>query len=239
MSFDVKEFTKADINIFLKELAKEYAKLTHKKMKAELILAGGASILVNYGFRNMTTDIDAIIQAPTAMKDAINNVGNKFGLPKGWLNSDFTKTPSFSSKLSQYSEYYKTYSNVLEIRTISAEYLIAMKLRSGREFKNDMSDILGILGECQKKSKTITIKEIQRAVIELYGDWDSLPKTSKIFIDDVMQCVNFEELYFKMRNEESKAQNLLLDFQVKNPGAVKMSNASDILNQLKNRKKSK
>lgn len=91
MLFDAKEFTKEDIDIFLKELAKEYRKLTHKKMKAELILIGGASILVNYGFRNMTTDIDAIIQAPTAMEDAISIVGNRFGLPKGWLNSDFTK----------------------------------------------------------------------------------------------------------------------------------------------------
>lgn len=91
MLFDAKEFTKEDIDIFLKELAKEYRKLTRKKMKAELILIGGASILVNYGFRNMTTDIDAIIQAPTAMEDAINIVGNRFGLPKGWLNSDFTK----------------------------------------------------------------------------------------------------------------------------------------------------
>lgn len=236
MLFDAKEFTKEDIDIFLKELAKEYRKLTHKKMKAELILIGGASILVNYGFRNMTTDIDAIIQAPTAMEDAINIVGNRFGLPKGWLNSDFTKTPSFSARLSQYSEYYKTYSNVLEIRTIAAEYLIAMKLRSGREFKNDLSDVVGILSECQQRSYPITYQEIHRAVLELYGNWDNLPKTSQEFINDVMKYANYEELYLKIRNEESKSQDLLLDFQEKNPGMVRMSNANDILNHLKNQK---
>ncbi len=33
-----KEFTKENIDLFLKELAKEYRKLTGKKMPAELIL---------------------------------------------------------------------------------------------------------------------------------------------------------------------------------------------------------
>ena len=42
-------------------------------MPAEIILVGGAAILVNYGFRAMTTDIDAIIHAASSMKNAINN----------------------------------------------------------------------------------------------------------------------------------------------------------------------
>lgn len=54
-----------------------------------MILIGGASVLLNYGFRNMTTDIDAMIQAASGMKDVINTVGDRFGLPKGWLNTDF------------------------------------------------------------------------------------------------------------------------------------------------------
>lgn len=45
--------------MYLKELAKEYKK-RNKNVPAELILVGGASVLINYGFREMTTDIDAI-----------------------------------------------------------------------------------------------------------------------------------------------------------------------------------
>ena len=99
----------------------------------------------------MTTDIDAVIQAASVMKDVINRVGDRYDLPNGWLNQDFVRTESYSPSLSRFSEYYKTYSNVLTIRTVAAEYLIAMKLRSGRQYKSDLSDVLGILAEHEKK----------------------------------------------------------------------------------------
>ena len=99
------EFTKENIDLYLKEVAKEYRKQAGKKMPAELVLIGGASVLINYGFRNMTTDIDALVQAASAMKEAINHVGDRYGLPNGWLNADFTNTDSYSVKLSQFSVY--------------------------------------------------------------------------------------------------------------------------------------
>lgn len=97
----------------------------------------------------MTYDIDAIIHAFSSMKEAINVVGDELGLPNGWLNSDFTKTASYSPKLLQYSKFYKRFGYVLDVRTVSREYLVAMKLMSGRKYKNDLSDIIGILYEEQ------------------------------------------------------------------------------------------
>ena len=104
------EFTKENIDTYLKEVAKEYRKQIGKNMPAEMILIGGASVLVNYGFRDMTTDIDAVIQAASVMKDVINRVGDRYDLPNGWLNQDFVRTESYSPSLSHFSEYYKTYS---------------------------------------------------------------------------------------------------------------------------------
>lgn len=75
----------------------------------------------------MTTDVDAIIQAASSMKDAANKVGDRNGLPNGWLNTDFMKTESYTPKLVEYSVYYKKFYGVLEARTITAEYLIAME----------------------------------------------------------------------------------------------------------------
>ena len=72
------EFTKENIDTYLKEVAKEYRKQIGKNMPAEMILIGGASVLVNYGFRDMTTDIDAVIQAASVMKDVINRVGDRY-----------------------------------------------------------------------------------------------------------------------------------------------------------------
>lgn len=67
------QFSKDNIDGYLKALGKEYRKRAGKGMKAELILVGGAAILVNYGFRDTTTDVDALIQAASSMKDAINH----------------------------------------------------------------------------------------------------------------------------------------------------------------------
>ena len=89
-------FTKENLNTYLNEVAKQYRKLGGKAMPAEIILVGGAAVLANYGFRDMTTDVDALIHASSALKDAINMVGDKYGLPNGWLNADFRKTASFS-----------------------------------------------------------------------------------------------------------------------------------------------
>ena len=95
MSADI-PITKDNLNLYLKELAKEFRKLNGTAIPAEIILIGGASILANYGFREMTYDMDAIISASSVMKDAINKVGDKFNLPNGWLNTDFIRTKSYT-----------------------------------------------------------------------------------------------------------------------------------------------
>ena len=63
-------FTKENLDLYLKELAKAFRKRNGKSMPAEIVLVGGAAILTNYGFRNMTTDIDAVIHAASTIKDA-------------------------------------------------------------------------------------------------------------------------------------------------------------------------
>ena len=87
---------KKNLDLYLNEVAKKYKKEVGRKIPAEIILVGGASILVNYGFRDSTTDIDAIIFAASAMKEAIIYVSDKYDLYEGWLNADFKKTSSYS-----------------------------------------------------------------------------------------------------------------------------------------------
>lgn len=226
------EFTKENIDTYLKEVAKEYRKQIGKNMPAEIILIGGASVLVNYGFRDMTTDIDAVIQAASAMKDIINSVGDRFNLPNGWLNQDFIRTESYSPNLARFSEYYRTYSNVLAVRTIAAEYLVAMKLRSGRQYKSDLSDVLGILAEHEKKGTPITLAQIQKAVCDLYGEWDALTEASQNFITNAMQDGNFIALYEQTLRGEKETKNLLIGFEQNYPGVAKETNVDEIAENL-------
>lgn len=232
-------FNKENLDLYLKELGKEYRKLVGKGMPTEIILIGGAAILANYGFREMTTDVDAVIKAASSMKDAINKVGDKFNLSNGWLNSDFTQTASYTPKLSAYSVHYKEFSNVLQVRTISAEYLIAMKLMAGRKYKNDLSDIVGILAEHERKSKPITFEMIKTAVSNLYGSWDKLSPDSRSFIESTMEKGNFENLYKTVSEEEKKSKETLLEFQQDYPGVTTTENVDTILQNLKKRRNNK
>ena len=226
------EFTKDNIGLYLKELSKEYRRRVGKSMPAELILIGGASVLINYGFRNMTTDIDAIIQAASSMKDAINAVGDRYNLPNGWLNADFKKTDSYTPKLAEFSVYYKTYANVRTVRTVSGEYLIAMKLRAGRQYKSDLSDVLGILSEHEKRGIPITMDQIRKAASDLYGGWAYLPDASRAFIENVMENGQFEQLYEQTLQGEQETKELLIQFEQDYPGKTTKDNVDGIAESL-------
>lgn len=229
--------TKEKINDYLRELAKEYRRRSGKSIPAEIILVGGAAIMINYGFRDTTYDIDAVIQASSVMKEAANYIGDCLGLQSGWLNMDFRHTKSYSEKLLQYSVYYKTYSNILTIRTVTAEYLIAMKLMSGREYKYDLSDIAGIFYEHSQKGNPISQEDINRAVVELYESWDNIPQTSIVFLESVFASGDYLKVYNEIRENEREAKEILLNFDKEYPNVLTTDNLSDII--LAAREKSK
>ena len=207
---------KEDIDLYLKELTKVIRKnKRNSDVTYELILIGGASILVNYEFRNSTSDVDCIDVNNILMNDAIIKVAEKYDLPTDWINTDFKITKSYSDKLINYSTYYKTFGNgTLEIRTIKDEYLIAMKLVSGRKYKNDISDIVGIISEI-KKERDISLCEIEKAVIDLYGDMSKVDSFAYSLLKDCLnnRLVNYEEI--KNLEKQNKDNLLELDGDIR------------------------
>jgi hypothetical protein len=167
------------------------------------------------------------------MKEATRKVGDRLGLPNDWFNADFVRTESYSPKLVQYSKYYKTYSNVLTVRTVSAEYLIAMKLRSGRRYKKDLSDIAGILMEQKENGVPIQKEQIQKAVENLYGSMDSLPEYSQKVLNDMYSTDDLRGLYQKYVVEEKRTRNELINFEKKYEGVLNQGNLDQILESLK------
>lgn len=238
MSIEV-PFTKENLEACLKELAKEFKK-RGRGAPAEIVLVGGASVLVNYGFRDASYDIDAIYSLSSVMKEAINAVGDKHSLPNGWLNDDFKKTISYTDKIIQYSEYYKTFSNVLAIRTVRAEYLVAMKLASGRQYKKDLSDIAGIIYEQQVAGKPLTYEVIDRAVLNLYGSWDRITNYSKELLEKILSCSDLSALFIELSDDEARAKEALSEVAKKYPSAVTQDNVNDVIAiALKKRNKTK
>ena len=229
-------FNKDNLDLYLKELAKEYKKIVGRNMPAEIILIGGAAIIERYDFRDMTTDIDAIINATSAIKDAINRVGDRYELPNGWLNADFQKTDSYSNKLLQFSSFYKTFNQVLNVRVVTGEYLIAMKLRAFRQYKNDISDIIGVLAEHDKRGDKITFEQIDKAVMDLYGSWNNFPEGARDFIVSTLSAGDYEKVYGLVRKNEKDAKEQLIEFQDNYPEALKGENVNDVLRSLRAKK---
>ena len=174
--------------------------------------------------------ISPCVNAGVLRRILINNVGDKLGLPSGWLNADFKNTSSFSDKLMEVSVYYKTFSNVITVRTIAAEYLIAMKLKSGRQYKNDLSDVAGILWEHQRSGNPISREDINKAITVLYGN-ATLPDISQKIIDDAFADGDYERAYNEIHDSEKQAKDILIEFDRVYPGELKEENINAILEQ--------
>ena len=228
------DINKSLLNDLLKDLGKEYKKVGGKFTKAELIIVGGASIVLNYDFRGSTTDVDAFCYAASSLKDAASKVADKYGLPRDWLNSDFTNTASYSNKLSQYSRYYKTFSNCLEIRTINAEYLVAMKIASGRDYKNDLSDIIGIRDSHLECGNPLTFEKVQTAVMNLYGDWNYISEENREFLKNTFSDYS-TVVYTDIQNMERANKENLIEFDRKYPNALTNDNVHEVTKKLEER----
>ncbi|MBP5489027.1 MAG: hypothetical protein J6Y10_00300 [Lachnospiraceae bacterium] len=229
-------FNKNNLDEYLHALAKEYKRVAGRNTPAEIVLVGGAAVLAGYGFRESTTDIDAFISAASAMKDAINRVRDRFQLPEGWINTDFRKTESYSDKLLLHSKYYKTYLQVLNVRIVTGEYLIAMKMRAFREYKNDISDIIGIIGEHAVRGEKLSFDQIDHAIRELYGSREGILPEAKELLKKALTFENFSAQYELVRRNELAAKKTLLDFQEHYPEALKKAGAREVLRTLREKR---
>lgn len=244
MLSDIRTFSSNELFDYLKLLAKKFRKLNGKNTPAELYLVGGASILLNYNFREMTSDIDAIIRASSAMKDAIRQVSDEHNLPIDWLNTDFKNTTSYTPNIMKYADYRCELSNVLRVYTISAEYLVAMKLKAGRSYKHDLSDVVGILAEHNDLSrnngrKPITMDMINTAIINLYGSLDAISDKSYAFVNQVIETNNYSILLEETKADEKKAAEHMSELKQKYPNVMNCDNVEDILKSISEKEKNK
>lgn len=227
--------TKNNFMDCLKDLGKEYRKAYGKNFTAEIILIGGGAVLAKYSFRELTYDVDAILKLAPGIKGIASKVADKYSLPPNWLNDDFTATASFAEKLVQVSRHYRQFSNVLNIRIVDAEYLLAMKLMSGRQYKYDLSDIVGIVHEHSITGNPIKKEDAVKAFYDLYGKDAVMPDVSKDLLNKVFDDIDLKQLYLHTRQEEENSKELLLEFDSRYPKVLSIDNTNSILEELKQR----
>ena len=116
---------KDEIEQYLKMLGQE---LTAEQRKGEILLVGGAVMVLIIGNRMSTRDIDASFEREaSAIRVAVSNIARQEGLPPDWLNDGakgflYSIPPVFM---------WKSYPG-LDIYLPSLDYLLAMKIIAGR-----------------------------------------------------------------------------------------------------------
>lgn len=101
-----------------------------------------------------------------------------------------------------------------------------MKLMSGREYKNDASDICGILKEEKENGRDISYSLVKEAATNLYGSWEAIPEKSRRLFS---RLLSEPEDYSDILTSEQQNRELLIDFEKKYPGVENESNVDDLL----------
>jgi hypothetical protein len=166
------------------------------------------------------------------MKDVINKIGDENGLGTGWLNEDFKNTVSYSYKLIENSRFYKKFCNCLSVRTVSDEYLLAMKVRSARIYKHDLSDIIGIIKEHQEMGKEITFELLNEAYRKLYDEDISEQMADKL--NEIFKHIDLEELFYSTKEEENKNLEAVKRAEAEYKDAVNEKNINSFIEHFRN-----
>lgn len=99
--------------------------------RAEIAVAGGAALVLLYGARESTKDVDAITldaSAADAVRIASRAVAGALGLPSDWLNDaakGYVHGLALGERLFE--------SETLIVRALAAQQLLAMKLSAWRD----------------------------------------------------------------------------------------------------------
>lgn len=112
-----------------------------------------------------------------------------------------------------------------------------MKLRSGRKYKNDLSDVIGILAEHEKCGTPITLEKIDFAVSDHYNGWEGFPEDSKPFIENAFKNGDLENIYTSVKKDEIESEDILIGFDKDYPNVAKEYNINDVLKILKAKRK--
>ena len=104
-----------------------------------------------------------------------------------------------------------------------------MKLKAGRQYKKDLSDIAGILME--HASGEIPLNENRSSLLLLtcMGQPKRFSNDAMQFLAHILQEENYKDVYETVLKEEAANRELLLDFQEVYPNTVHEENADNII----------
>jgi hypothetical protein len=131
----------------------------------------------------MTKDIDALYEPKSIINQLVSKIAFEDDLPEGWLNDS---VKGFVTDAAPREDFLILPG--LKIATVSADYLLAMKLMAARIGETDYNDVNFLV----KKMEISTVAEMENIILTYYPPERILPKT-KYFIEQTIDELNAQE----------------------------------------------
>ncbi|MCK4763911.1 MAG: hypothetical protein KAW12_17045 [Candidatus Aminicenantes bacterium] len=173
----MKSLSKEKILKYLEELSVEIGK---EDLKGEILLFGGAAMVLAFNARPSTKDVDAIFQPKIKIYELSKRIAERHNLPEDWLNDSvkgFIRTDSFTYKLLVRFEN-------LSVYVPEPEYLLAMKsisMRIGIE-SSDIDDVKYLIDYLELD----TLDDIFD-IIQKYYPKSQIPQKTYYAIEEIFQ----------------------------------------------------
>ena len=108
---------------------------------------------------------------------------------------------------------------------------------SGRRYKKDLSDIVGILSEQERMGEPLSYQQIDCAVRNLYGEWDNISEYAIQLLKAALDSENLTELFMEQEQEEALSKQAVLRVQKYEKKKVNESNVDAIIQRALSKKK--
>jgi hypothetical protein len=185
MKMQTLNFSKKELEQMLFLLSEQLRK---NGVTGEVCIVGGAAMILAFGSRESTRDIDALVMAPASVRAAVEQVAETNGFPPNWLNDG---AKGFASGQSTEMKEIMNFSH-LRVLAPPAEYILAMKCLAARvgldeHDKEDTNFLMNLLGV---RSPNAVLD-----IVEKYYPKERIPAKTQYFIQEV--C---DELFPKTKN---------------------------------------
>ena len=174
------------------ELARMLSLLNEQLQKngvtGEVCIVGGAAMILAFGSRASTKDIDALVIAPASVRTAVAQVGEANGFPPNWLNDG---VKGFGSGQEIEVKEILKFSH-LRVVTPPAEYILAMKCLAARVGldEHDKEDAKFLIQHIGIRNPDAVLE-----IVEKYYPKERIPAKTQYFIQEV--C---DELFSKSKD---------------------------------------
>ena len=158
-----------------------------EKVEFELCIYGGSAMMLAYGSRETTKDVDAIVKPSEVARRLAKEVAQALGLHESWLNDDVKRFVSEAGTFApmQIEELEEAARRHLKITRPSASYLLAMKCLACRSalpgYPGDIDDIRFLI----RKMEIRTLEQIDECIGRFYP-YDTVTSQARAVIEGLL-----------------------------------------------------